>query len=360
MALRTVPVYLTSGKRRFKVNALLDYGSSRTYVNSDIAPELGLEGSPHELTVNVLNDNQEKFETMEEAFAINSLDGKVSKRVSAYTTERVTGHMDVVDWKRFRTRWKHLQDIEFPHVSPRTTVDLLIGVDQAEQLLYSLKDVKGPPREPIGRLTPLRWTCIGNPDRKTERTHANFNFFLNESDKLNSRVRRYWDIEEPTCTKSLQHCLNDPLGPFTPYTVQAKILLQEMWASGVHWDESVSETLSLQATQRFNELAAFSQTSVDFGGPFITKQGREKTHQKRYLSLFTCLATRAVHLEIAFSLGTDSFLNAFFRMTSQRGLPEDIVSDNGTNFDGGSNELKELEALHKKKIRDATTSAGVN
>ena len=50
--------------------------------------------------------------------------------------------------------------------------------------------------------------------------------------------------------------LFDPLGLLTPYTVRAKILLQEMWASGVDWDESLSGNLSLQATQQFNELAA--------------------------------------------------------------------------------------------------------
>ena len=92
-------------------------------------------------------------------------------------------------------------------------------------------------------------------------------------------------------------------------------------------------------------LRAFSQTSVDSGGPFITKQGRGKARQKRYFCLFTCLPTRAVHLEVAFSLDTDSFLNAFFRMVSRRGRPKDVVCDNGTNFVGGSNELKELEAL---------------
>ena len=61
-------------------------------------------------------------------------------------------------------------------------------------------------------------------------------------------------------------------------------------------------------TQKF--LRAFSDTSLDFGGPFITKQGRGEVRQKRYL-IFTCLATRAVHLEVAFSLDTDSFLNAW-------------------------------------------------
>lgn len=38
--------------------------------------------------------------------------------------------------------------------------------------------------------------------------------------------------------------LFDPLGLLTLYTVRAKILLQEMWASGVDWDEPVGENLS--------------------------------------------------------------------------------------------------------------------
>ena len=47
--------------------------------------------------------------------------------------------------------------------------------------------------------------------------------------------------------------LFDRLGLLTPYTVRAKILLQEMWASGVDWDEPVGENLSQQAIQWFND-----------------------------------------------------------------------------------------------------------
>ena len=86
----------------------------------------------------------------------------------------------------------------------------------------------------------------------------------------------------------------------------------------------------------------FDQCSVDYAGPFITIQGRGKARQKRYLCLFTCLATRAVHLEMAWSLDTESFLNAFTRFTSRRGAPTEVVSDNGTNFVGAVNELRYL------------------
>lgn len=54
-------------------------------------------------------------------------------------------------------------------------------------------------------------------------------------------------------------------------------------------------------------LRAFVQTAVDFTGPFITKQGRGKARCKHYLCVFTCLATRAVHLEAAYGLDSDSF-----------------------------------------------------
>ena len=103
-------------------------------------------------------------------------------------------------------------------------------------------------------------------------------------------------------------------------------------------------------------LRPFAQTAVDFGGPFVTIQGTRSRRQKRYLCLFTCLATRAVHLEMAFGLDTDSFLNAFYRMVNRR----EMLSDNGTNFVAAERELREVvEALDQSKIAQSTASKGV-
>lgn len=84
----------------------------------------------------------------------------------------------------------------------------------------------------------------------------------------------------------------------------------------------------------------FDQTAVDYAGPFTTVQGRSVHHQKRWLCLFICLLTLAVHLEIVFGLDTDSFLNAFTGKTSQRVVPKEMISDCGMNFVGVVSELK--------------------
>ena len=56
--------------------------------------------------------------------------------------------------------------------------------------------------------------------------------------------------------------LFDPLGLLTPYTIRAKVLLQEMWASGVDWDKPVGEDLSKKAARWFDELSALASLKI--------------------------------------------------------------------------------------------------
>ena len=62
--------------------------------------------------------------------------------------------------------------------------------------------------------------------------------------------------------------------------------------------------------ETWNTMRAFAKCCVDYAGPFTTTITR-RVSAKRYLCLFACFATRAVHLEMAHSLSTADFLNAF-------------------------------------------------
>jgi hypothetical protein len=100
-------------------------------------------------------------------------------------------------------------------------------------------------------------------------------------------------------------------------------------------------------------LRAFIDVGVDMAGPIMIKIGRGKPQQKRWICLFTCLATRAVHLELCTSLDIDSFMNALARFIGRRGVPKSMVSDNGTNFRGADNDMKRLyEAFESTEFQD--------
>lgn len=102
---------------------------------------------------------------------------------------------------------------------------------------------------------------------------------------------------------------------------------------------------------RVEPAPPFTNSAVDCFGPFIIKEGRKEL--KRYGVLFTCMASRAIHIEVAATLETDSFINALRRFLCRRGPIRQLRSDQGTNFVGARRELKEgLDRLDHTRIRN--------
>ena len=108
--------------------------------------------------------------------------------------------LDVIDWNTCAREWPHLKGLNFPKLGPRPIVDLLIGLDCAD-LHYSFKDIQGRPGQPIARLTPLGWTCIGAlsdiclNDPKTYFARTYFASDQVTREDVNVVLRQFWEIE---------------------------------------------------------------------------------------------------------------------------------------------------------------------
>lgn len=102
----------------------------------------------------------------------------------------------------------------------------------------------------------------------------------------------------------------------------------------------------------------FSHCGLDYFGPMWVKIGRRR--EKRWGVLFTCLTTRAVALDLAHSLSSSSAIMALQRLSSERGQPMIIYSDNGTNFRGASKELRNaILTLDHDKIINFAAGKGI-
>ena len=97
-----------------------------------------------------------------------------------------------------------------------------------------------------------------------------------------------------------------------------------------------NQLMSDLPADRLEEAPPFTNTGLDVFGPYIVHDGvntRSRTASKKvWVVIFTCLVTRAIHLELLHGLDTSSFRNALSRFISLRGVCSVLRSDNGTNF----------------------------
>ena len=93
ISLRTVPIIVENGSKSLKINALLDDGSTQTYLNADIAEKLGLHEEIRKSQVNVINGTVATFETAPVELILKSMDGQVNTVIEAFTINDVAGDL---------------------------------------------------------------------------------------------------------------------------------------------------------------------------------------------------------------------------------------------------------------------------
>ena len=82
--------------------------------------------------------------------------------------------------------------------------------------------------------------------------------------------------------------------------------------------------------ERVSKAKPFTYVGLDYLGPIQVKEGNSVV--KMWVCLFTCLAVRAIHLELVKGLSAQLFLDCLRRFIARRGKPSLIISDNAPQF----------------------------
>ncbi|XP_033115696.1 uncharacterized protein LOC117115919 [Anneissia japonica] len=96
-------------------------------------------------------------------------------------------------------------------------------------------------------------------------------------------------------------------------------------------------------TERLAQDPPFTYVGLDVWGPWSVVARRTRgglAQSKRWAVLFTCMCSRAVHIECIESMDASSLINALRRFQAIRGPIKQLRSDCGTNFIGACSELQ--------------------
>ena len=106
----------------------------------------------------------------------------------------------------------------------------------------------------------------------------------------------------------------------------------------------------------------FTSVGIDVFGPWLVHTRRLRggaANSKRWGLLFTCLSSRAIHVELLESMDASSFICALRRFFAIRGPASRIRCDRGTNFVGGKTEMEQaLAEVDQEKIQRYVTEQG--
>jgi hypothetical protein len=102
----------------------------------------------------------------------------------------------------------------------------------------------------------------------------------------------------------------------------------------------------------------FEKTGVDYAGSMLIKLGHtwKPTIVKSHICVFVSLTVKAVHLEVVLDLTTEAFIACLRSFIARRGKPSLLWSDNGTNFIGAANEIKQLTQFLNLKATQGSIS----
>ena len=315
-SLRTIPVWVKASGRKIKVNAILDDASNESFLNEEAAGALGLTEPYQTVKVHVLNNSVETFQTMPLKVETESINGQFTKEIEVETCPRtITGNYKAEDWRVNQPKWPHLAtDVyEFSRVvfgknsapmeaqfiaqenARRHRSEYPLGAKTVLQSTYMDDSLDSVEVDKIGlelyhQLNAL-WAKTGMHARKwvsnseivvaaiPEEDRATEVNIKDSKNTVTSTLGLQWNSTEdvfivstvpvsPDYLVTKRNVLKmvatvfDPLGLVSPFIVEAKLLLQELWSRGYDWDEEVQDEVANPIHNWFSQLQLLKDVKV--------------------------------------------------------------------------------------------------
>ena len=81
---------------------------------------------------------------------------------------------------------------------------------------------------------------------------------------------------------------------------------------------------------RVNLIRPFEHCGIDYTGHIMVKNGEVEV--KYYMLIFTCLNTRACHIDLLPDMSAEHFVLALIRFSNLYGISDSLYSDNAATF----------------------------
>ena len=178
------------------VHALLDSGSTNSFVTEDLVRKLKLRGTKQNLTLTTLDRQDRQIQTTAVNLEIAALDTSTFVTLdNVYTRKDIPIKEVNMGTAQDINKWPHLRDISIPAVDAKNVM-LLIGQDNPDILLP--REVRNGNRgEPYATRSLLGWTINGPLGLEYDkcRRHVTSNF-VTMDDTLQKQAETFWKVDD--------------------------------------------------------------------------------------------------------------------------------------------------------------------
>lgn len=187
---------LAPNGRAVRVRALLDQGSTCSFVSRHLVQALGVKLVNVNMTMSGLGESKVGTSSHSAEIHISAhISGESAVVTNALVIPKITTY--VPNYKLPISQWSHLADLHLADdPSNHDPIHLLIGADfYGMFLLEGLR--KGKPGEPIAQKTVFGWVLSGNVIQPHSRSSHTVTAHLCISNQaLDNSLKRFWEIED--------------------------------------------------------------------------------------------------------------------------------------------------------------------